>query len=30
MGSTQTVMSIDGGFFGATDPRRTGAMAQGY
>ena len=30
MGSTQTVMSIDGGFFGAADPRRTGAMAQGY
>jgi gamma-glutamyltranspeptidase/glutathione hydrolase len=30
MGSTQTVMRIDGGFFGAADPRRLGAKAQGY
>jgi gamma-glutamyltranspeptidase/glutathione hydrolase len=30
MGSTQTVMRIDGGFFGAADPRRVGAKAQGY
>ncbi len=30
MGSTQTVMRIDRGFFGAADPRRVGALAQGY
>ena len=30
MGSTQTVMRIDQGFFGATDPRRIGALARGY
>ncbi len=30
MGSTQTVMRMDGGFFGAADPRRVGAKAQGY
>jgi gamma-glutamyltranspeptidase/glutathione hydrolase len=30
MGSTQTVMRIDGGFLGASDPRRIGAAAQGY
>jgi gamma-glutamyltranspeptidase/glutathione hydrolase len=30
MGSTQTVMRMDGGFFGAADPRRIGAKAQGY
>jgi gamma-glutamyltranspeptidase/glutathione hydrolase len=30
MGSTQTVMRIHGGFFGAADPRRVGAKAQGY
>ncbi len=30
MGSTQTVMRIDQGFFGATDPRRLGALARGY
>ena len=30
MGSTQTVMRIDRGFFGAADPRRAGALAQGY
>ncbi len=30
MGSTQTVMRIDGGFLGASDPRRVGAAAQGY
>ena len=30
MGSTQTVMRIDRGFFGAADPRHVGAMAQGY
>ncbi len=30
MGSTQTVMRIDGGFLGASDPRRGGAAAQGY
>ena len=30
MGSTQTVMGIDQGFFGAADPRRVGALARGY
>jgi len=30
MGSTQTVMRIDQGFFGAADPRRVGALARGY
>ena len=30
MGSNQTVMRIDQGFFGATDPRRVGALARGY
>ena len=30
MGSTQTVMRFDQGFFGAADPRRVGARAQGY
>ena len=30
MGSTQTVMGTNGGFFGAADPRRSGALAQGY
>ena len=30
MGSTQTVMRIDGGFLGAADPRRPGALAKGY
>jgi gamma-glutamyltranspeptidase/glutathione hydrolase len=30
MGSTQTVMRIDRGFFGAADPRRAGALARGY
>ena len=30
MGSTQTVMRIDQGFFGAADPRRVGALAGGY
>ncbi|TFH43398.1 MAG: gamma-glutamyltransferase [Lysobacterales bacterium] len=30
MGSTQTVMHTERGFFGAADPRRVGALAQGY
>jgi gamma-glutamyltranspeptidase/glutathione hydrolase len=30
MGSTQTVMHTEQGFFGAADPRRVGALAQGY
>jgi gamma-glutamyltranspeptidase/glutathione hydrolase len=30
MGSTQSVMHIEQGFFGAADPRRVGALAQGY
>ena len=30
MGSAQTVMRVDEGFVGAADPRRTGALAQGY
>jgi gamma-glutamyltranspeptidase/glutathione hydrolase len=30
MGSTQTVMRIEQGFFGSADPRRVGALAQGY
>jgi gamma-glutamyltranspeptidase/glutathione hydrolase len=30
MGSAQSVMRIDQGFFGAADPRRVGALAQGY
>lgn len=30
MGSTQSVMRIEQGFFGAADPRRVGALAQGY
>lgn len=30
MGSTQTVMRIEQGFLGAADPRRVGALAQGY
>jgi gamma-glutamyltranspeptidase/glutathione hydrolase len=29
MGSTQSVMRIEGGFFGAADPRRPGALAAG-
>ena len=30
MGSAQTVMRIEQGFLGAADPRRVGALAQGY
>lgn len=30
MGSTQTVMRVEKGFVGASDPRRTGALAAGY
>jgi gamma-glutamyltranspeptidase/glutathione hydrolase len=30
MGSTQTVMRVEGAFLGAADPRRVGALAQGY
>lgn len=30
MGSTQTVMRVDGAFLGASDPRRVGGLAQGY
>ncbi|MDX1513609.1 MAG: gamma-glutamyltransferase, partial [Gammaproteobacteria bacterium] len=30
MGSTQTVMRLPGGFVGASDPRRPGALAAGY
>jgi gamma-glutamyltranspeptidase/glutathione hydrolase len=30
MGSTQTVMAVEGAFLGAADPRRVGALAQGY
>jgi gamma-glutamyltranspeptidase/glutathione hydrolase len=30
MGSTQTIMRIEQGFFGAADPRRVGALARGY
>jgi gamma-glutamyltranspeptidase/glutathione hydrolase len=30
MGSTQTVMHSESGFLGAADPRRVGALAQGY
>ncbi|TFH50456.1 MAG: hypothetical protein E4H01_02345 [Lysobacterales bacterium] len=30
MGSMQTVMRIEQGFFGAADPRRVGALARGY
>ena len=30
MGSTQSVMSIDGTFYGASDPRRPGALTLGY
>jgi gamma-glutamyltranspeptidase/glutathione hydrolase len=30
MGSTQTVQRIDGGFLGASDPRRQGALTAGY
>jgi gamma-glutamyltranspeptidase/glutathione hydrolase len=30
MGSTQTVMRVEQGFFGAADPRRAGALAQGH
>jgi gamma-glutamyltranspeptidase/glutathione hydrolase len=29
MGSTQSVMRTEGGFFGAADPRRPGALAAG-
>jgi len=30
MGSTQSVMRADGGFYGASDPRRPGALTLGY
>ena len=30
MGSTQTVMHVEGAFLGAADPRRVGSLAQGY
>lgn len=30
MGSTQSVLRADEGFYGAADPRRTGALAVGY
>ena len=30
MGSTQTVQRIEGGFLGASDPRRQGALTAGY
>ncbi|HEY5701807.1 MAG TPA: gamma-glutamyltransferase [Gammaproteobacteria bacterium] len=30
MGSTQTVMRVESGFLGASDPRRPGALAAGY
>ena len=30
MGSTQSVMSLDGVFYGASDPRRPGALTLGY
>ena len=30
MGSTQSIMAVDGGFLGASDPRRSGALTLGY
>ena len=30
MGSTQSIMSVDGIFYGASDPRRPGALTLGY
>ncbi|MEC7538186.1 MAG: gamma-glutamyltransferase, partial [Pseudomonadota bacterium] len=30
MGSTQSIMSIDGAFAGASDPRRRDALTLGY
>ncbi len=30
MGSTQSIMAVDGGFEGASDPRRPGALSLGY
>ena len=30
MGSTQSIMSVDDIFYGASDPRRPGALTLGY
>ena len=30
MGSTQSIMRSDGGLYGASDPRRPGALTLGY